>query len=238
MARRLVRNGAILVIVAMSALASETRQHFGLTTTAHDRFAITRIDRVSDAETRYVVLVRDEQTNMNYRLEATRNFRAQTYEFRLTDLQARDTFIAARYKLPLTSRSQSETRAELPRAAGRPVDLTLSAPGVSITKTEAEWHSPAIASAAKNQLLGRLPAAFATVIDRLQAVAVVPQLADFCADFLGYFASAPDCRPRSGVALTTLPPDCGFDATRGERCSEPQLDRAKRIRSKGQGRYY
>jgi hypothetical protein len=229
----------VLCLLASSSFAdSEVRQHFGLTN-AGNHFAITRIDRAGDPVTSYTVLVRDEQTHKAYRLEGTRNFAAQTFSFRLAEIGGQHTFIEANFKLPLKSRSRADTQMELrsEEARHRAVDVTLSTHGASMTKPEAEWRS-AGASPARNSLIATLPADFAAIVNQLQAVALVPQMADFCADFLAYFASNPDCRPKSGVQLVTLPPDCSFDDTHGEPCSDDQHGRAKGILKNGKGRYY
>jgi hypothetical protein len=229
----------IFCLLATSLSAdSEVRQHFGLKS-AGNHFVVTRIDRAGDPVSNYTVLIRDEQTQKAYRLESTRNFQAQTFNFRLAEIGIPHVFIEAKFKLPLHGRNRSETALEIQseEAKHRPVEVTLATHGASITKTEAEWHTIA-ASDARKSLTQTLPPEFTAIADQLQGVAVVPQLGEFCADFLAYFASVPDCRPKSGVQLVTLPPDCSFDQKHGEPCSDDQRGNVKKIMKNGQGRYY
>lgn len=230
---------AVFLLLASPLMADpEIRQHFGLM--AHgDRFSITRIDRAGEIQSTYTVLITDELTQNLYRLVATRNYQAQTFDFQLTDLQSPRNFISTKFKMTLRSKTRSESRAELRSSAAQhsPVQVTLSTHGASVTKSEMEWRT-ADAAASKSVLTSTLPGDFKLVIDKLQRVAVVPQMFDFCADFLAYFASTPDCRPKSGVQLVTLLPDCSFDQKHGEPCSTSQHASAGRALRGGKGRYY
>jgi hypothetical protein len=229
----------ILCLLATSLFAdSEIRQHFGLISHGN-RFAVTRIDRAGDPVSRYTVLIQDENTKKSYRLESTRNFQAQTFNLRLDEIGPPHVFIEAKFRLPLHATSRSETELELrsEEAKHRSVEVTLSTHGASIKKSEADWHS-IDASNAKSSLTATLPPDFVSVLNKLQGVAVVPQMAEFCVDFLAYFASNPDCRPKSGVQLVTLPPDCSFDQIHGEPCSDEQRGKVRAIMNNGKGRYY
>jgi hypothetical protein len=229
----------VLGLLATSLSAdSEIRQHFGLMSHGNN-FAVTRIDRAGDPVSAYTLLIRDEQTQKTYRLESVRNYQVQTFIYRLTEIASPHVFIEAKFALPLNAKSRSATQLELhsEEAKHRPVGVTLSTHGASITKTEAEWHSRNAADA-RSSLTAALPPDFLAVVNKLQAVAVVPQMIDFCADFLAYFASTPDCQLKSGVQLVTLPPDCSFDQKHGEPCSDGQRAKVKSIVKNGKGRYY
>jgi hypothetical protein len=227
-----------LAVSSYSLFAAEMRQHFAVVN-GGDRFEVTRIERHDPNVVDTTVLVRDAVTQRIYRLESNRNYEAQTFDLRMTDVEAPKLFVAIHFKLPFTATSLKETKAEFqaPDLRSRAVGVRLSAPGGSIEKSEKEWHSAAAASA-KTTLLRELPSAFQGAIDRLQNVAIVPELNEFCADFLGYFATTPDCRLTSKVRLETLPPDCAFDAKYGQPCSTAQLQQAKAVRTRGHGRFY
>jgi len=227
---------AVLVLASLGAQASESRQHF-LITNGSNRFTATRIDNVDTHRTISTVLMRDEKTGRLYRFESTRNYVAQTAEYRLSDVAGKE-FVSARYNLPLKAASREATGAEL-RAMQKStirVPLTLSVPGQSHTLNEEEWLG-GTGGPIRAKLRGHLSAEFQDMLARISSVMSVPQLSDFCFELVGRVVGEV-CRPVASVRLATMPPDCAFDASFGATCSEKQMERAKAVRKAGKGSRY
>lgn len=228
---------AVLMMAAVAQAQTESRQRFAVIN-GDVKFNMTRIERIGEIHSATIVLVRDESDGKSYRLESNRNYSAQTAEYRLTDLESKE-YVAARYKLPLKSKTRSETADEL-RAAARStavVNMTLSTARASETLDEMSWRTESKARASKVKVKGTLSPGLVSVLGRLQTVLSVPPLGDFCYELVSHLQSG-GCDPDPAVRLATLPPDCAFDAANGEPCSKEQNQRAQDIRKAGRGNRY
>ena len=238
MKRLICSIAASLAIAGTTATARDTRQHFSVRN-GSDQFTVTRIDTIDDNASRYAALIRDEATGKLYQAEAKRSYAAQTAEYRLTDLATKES-VSVSYKLPLKAKNRADTETEL-RAKAKttePVPVTISAGGSSATFNEHEWRTnTAAAKDARAKLKAKITPAFSGVLTRLQPVLAIPFLAEFCHELVSHFTAA-QCGPVQTVRMVTLPPDCGFDAKFGERCSTTQAERAKAVRQAGHGNRY
>lgn len=203
----------------------ETRQHF-IVFGSGAKFTATRIESTSDTISRYTTLLKDESTNRLYRLEGTRNYAAGTGEYRLTDAASKE-WVAVKYSIPTKGKDRRSAQAEIAQAAkgGKALQVTMSTRGASEELDEHAWRMAATSSAHRNRIKASLSPELIAVASRLQRLASVPLLQDYCIELLAPLTAEP-CPRSADIKFAFIPPNCDFDAKFGAKCSEKQEAKA------------